>query len=299
MTDFSRSKFSRPNGDRALSAFTITVCSGKGGTGKSTVAALLARSLSEFDQQVAIVDCDFGVGDAATLANASIEIGSEDLFAGRATLEAAARQLSPNLWLIGTRPGARFDAAVATPTLAEALDQLESRFDVVIFDTAAAIDSLTLNLIGRCNRAIVVTTPRISAIADSYVQLKQVSESLRRPKAALIINQAMSEAEGEQALIKFIEMSEKFLGLGVDPLLWLPTDAQLAHLADNQGLYRPSAASIQSVKNLHSVAKAIHQKEITQPRRALSRRSFTPAAFDLKSVAAFDDREVTVHFSQE
>lgn len=290
---------SRILNQRPLRAFTLTVCSGKGGTGKSTIAALLARTFAETDQRVALVDCDFGVGDVATMANLEIVDGSEDLLEGRRSVEETSRQVSPNLWLIGTKHGSQFVSKGNESSIQSAFEALEHSFDIVIFDTAAAIDGLTLQLISRSDRSIVVTTPRVSAIADSYVQLKQATELIAPPRVSLIVNQSMSETEGEQAMIKFIEMVEKFLGLPIDPLVALPTDPQLTHLADNQALYRPGSNMLQSVKNLHRAAKTIQEKEITKPRKALSLASHLPQAFDLKSVAAFDDREVTVHSYQE
>jgi len=286
---------SRLLNQRPLRAYTITVCSGKGGTGKTTIASLLARSLAEFDQRVVLVDCDFGIGDVATLANVDLSYGSEDFFVGAQYLDAVTRQLSPNLWLIGTKPGASANGINETASLQRSFDELEQNFDVVIFDTAAVIDGFTLQLIAHSDRCLTVTSPRISAIADTYAQLKQAKELIADPNVSLIINQALSEVDGEHAMIKFIEMAEKFLNLRIDPLLTLPLDPQLTHLADNQGIYRSSAISLQSVKNLHRAAKTIQEKEISKPRKALSLASHASGAIDLKSVAAFDDREVTVH----
>ena len=42
-------------------ARVIVITSGKGGVGKSTVTALLGKSLAKLQKRVALIDCDLGL----------------------------------------------------------------------------------------------------------------------------------------------------------------------------------------------------------------------------------------------
>ncbi len=102
-------------------AFYATVCSGKGGVGKSTIAVLLASRLADAGYRTLLIDADCGLGDLATLTNSIVRRGFESVLAGTATLEEATVKIGPRLWLIGTEAGARLSGQ--TPELT-GLEQL-------------------------------------------------------------------------------------------------------------------------------------------------------------------------------
>lgn len=148
--------------------FVIT--SGKGGVGKTTTSANIGAGLAKLDKKVILIDTDIG------LRNLDVVMGLEnrivyhlvDVIEGRCRLKQALihDQRFPNLYLL---PSAQTkDKTAVTPMQMKKLtDQLKEDYDYVLLDCPAGIEQGFFNAIAGADKAIVVTTPEISAIRDA------------------------------------------------------------------------------------------------------------------------------------
>ncbi|MHB1653662.1 MAG: septum site-determining protein MinD [Desulfitobacteriaceae bacterium] len=168
----------------------IVVTSGKGGVGKTTTSANLGTGLAAAGHKVVLVDTDIG------LRNLDVVMGLEnrivydivDVTSGNCRLRQALikDKRFENLYLL---PAAQTkDKTSVSPEQMKVLSQeLKAEFDYAIIDCPAGIEQGFKNAIAGADRAIVVTTPEMSAVrdADRIIGLLEASE-LRNPK--LIIN---------------------------------------------------------------------------------------------------------------
>jgi septum site-determining protein MinD len=168
----------------------IVVTSGKGGVGKTTTSANLGTGLAQLGYKVALVDADIG------LRNLDVVLGLEnrivyditDVTGGHCRLRQALikDKRFDSLFLL---PAAQTkDKTSVQPEEMKVLcEELSMEFDYVIIDCPAGIEQGFKNAIAGANKAIVVTTPEISAVrdADRIIGLLEANE-LRDPK--LIIN---------------------------------------------------------------------------------------------------------------
>ncbi|MFZ5631795.1 MAG: septum site-determining protein MinD [Bacillota bacterium] len=168
----------------------IVVTSGKGGVGKTTTTANIGTGLAQMGCKVALVDADIG------LRNLDVVMGLEnrivyditDVTGGHCRLRQALikDKRYEGLFLL---PAAQTkDKTAVTPAqMKELCENLSQEFDYVIVDCPAGIEQGFRNAIAGANRAIVVTTPEVSAVrdADRIIGLLEAAE-LRDPK--LIIN---------------------------------------------------------------------------------------------------------------
>lgn len=148
--------------------FVIT--SGKGGVGKTTTSANIGAGLAKLDKKVILIDTDIG------LRNLDVVMGLEnrivyhlvDVIEGRCRLKQALihDQRFPNLYLL---PSAQTkDKTAVTPMQMKKLtEQLREDYDYVLLDCPAGIEQGFFNAIAGADKAIVVTTPEISAIRDA------------------------------------------------------------------------------------------------------------------------------------
>lgn len=148
--------------------FVIT--SGKGGVGKTTTSANIGAGLAKLDKKVILIDTDIG------LRNLDVVMGLEnrivyhlvDVIEGRCRLKQALihDQRFPNLYLL---PSAQTkDKTAVTPMQMKKLtDQLREDYDYVLLDCPAGIEQGFFNAISGADKAIIVTTPEISAIRDA------------------------------------------------------------------------------------------------------------------------------------
>jgi septum site-determining protein MinD len=168
----------------------IVVTSGKGGVGKTTTSANIGTGLASMGYKVALVDTDIG------LRNLDVVLGLEnrivfdivDVVTGNCRLRQALikDKRFEGLHLL---PAAQTKdkTAVVEDQMRTLCAELKSEFDYVIIDCPAGIEQGFRNAIAGAEKAIVITTPEVSAVrdADRIIGLLEAAE-LKNPK--LLIN---------------------------------------------------------------------------------------------------------------
>lgn len=168
----------------------IVITSGKGGVGKTTTSANVGTGLAKLDKKVVLIDTDIG------LRNLDVVMGLEnrivynlvDVIEGncRAKQAMIKDKRCPNLYLLPSAQ-TRDKTAVTPEQMVKLIDELREEFDYIILDCPAGIEQGFKNAIAGADRAIVVTTPEVSAIrdADRIIGLLEANE-IR--KTDLIVN---------------------------------------------------------------------------------------------------------------
>ena len=168
----------------------IVITSGKGGVGKTTTTANIGTGLAALGKKVVLVDTDIG------LRNLDVVMGLEnrivydivDVTSGNCKLRQALikDKRFEGLFLL---PAAQTKdkSAVNQEQMQKLCDDLKAEFEFVIIDCPAGIEQGFRNAIAGAERAIVVTTPEISAVrdADRIIGLLEAAE-LREPE--LVVN---------------------------------------------------------------------------------------------------------------
>ena len=169
----------------------IVITSGKGGVGKTTTTANLGTALALQGKKVCLVDTDIG------LRNLDVILGLEnriiydlvDVVEGRCKVHQALvkdKRFEDGLFLL---PAAQTTDknAVNPEQMKTLITDLKRDYDYILIDCPAGIEQGYKNAVAGADRAIVVTTPEISAVrdADRIIGLLE-QEDIEPPK--LIIN---------------------------------------------------------------------------------------------------------------
>ncbi len=170
----------------------IVITSGKGGVGKTTTSANVGTALALQGKRVCLVDTDIG------LRNLDVVMGLEnriiydlvDVVQGRCKIHQALvkdKRFEDLLYLL---PAAQTldKTAVEPEQMKKLVTELKQDYDYVIIDCPAGIEHGYKNAIAGADKAIVVTTPEISAVrdADRIIGLLEKEEGIESPK--LVIN---------------------------------------------------------------------------------------------------------------
>ena len=212
----------------------IVITSGKGGVGKTTTSANLGCGLAVLGKKVALVDADIG------LRNLDVVMGLEnrivydlvDVVEGNCRLKQALikDKRYSGLFLL---PAAqtRDKDAVSPEQMQKLCDSLkEEGFDFIIIDCPAGIEQGFKNAIAGADRAVVVTTPEVSAVrdADRIIGLLEAN-GLNNPM--LILNRLRIDLVQRGDMMNIQDVTEI---LAVDILGVVPDDEAIV-IATNKG----------------------------------------------------------------
>ncbi|MBQ3761811.1 MAG: septum site-determining protein MinD [Clostridia bacterium] len=140
----------------------IVVTSGKGGVGKSTVAANIAYGLAFDKRKVLLVDMDSGLRSLDLMFGAENELVFDltDVLDGICTVKQALFpvKMRPGLFLLPASQNSG-SASLSPADIRSLLEKLKESFDYIILDCPAGIERGFRNAVSPAGCAILVITP--------------------------------------------------------------------------------------------------------------------------------------------
>lgn len=211
----------------------IVITSGKGGVGKTTTTANIGTGLALSGKKVALVDADIG------LRNLDVVMGLEnrivydiiDVVEGNCRLKQALIKDKgyKDLFLL---PAAqtRDKDSVSPEQMQKLCNSLREEFDYIVIDCPAGIEQGFKNAIAGADRAIVITTPEVSAVrdADRIIGLLEANE-LRNPM--LVLNRIKMDMVKRGDMMNLEDVLEI---LAIDVLGVVPDDESII-ISTNKG----------------------------------------------------------------
>ncbi|KXZ40161.1 septum site-determining protein MinD [Alkalithermobacter thermoalcaliphilus JW-YL-7 = DSM 7308] len=238
----------------------IVITSGKGGVGKTTTTANLGTALSLAGKKTVVVDADIG------LRNLDVVMGLEnrivydivDVVEGTCRLKQAIikDKRFENLYLL---PAAqtRDKNAISPDQMKKLCDDLRESFEYVLIDCPAGIEQGFKNAIAGADKAIVVTTPEISAVrdADRIIGLLEAND-LENPK--LVINRIRPEMVKRGDMMNMDDIIDI---LAIDLIGIVPDDESIV-ISTNKG--EPAVVDSKSVAGqaYKNICKRIMGEEV-------------------------------------
>ena len=211
----------------------IVITSGKGGVGKTTTTANLGAGLSKLDKKVVVIDTDLG------LRNLDVVMGLEnlivynlvDVIEGTCRLKQALirDKRYENLYLLPSAQ-TKDKTAISPGQMKKLTSELKEEFDYILLDCPAGIEQGFMNAIAGANRAIIVTTPEVSAIRDAD-RIIGLLEANHLNKMDLIINRIRIDMVKHGDMMTVDDVTEI---LSIPLIGALPDDEQVV-IGTNQG----------------------------------------------------------------
>lgn len=147
----------------------IALCSGRGGVGKTSVAAVACVQAAAWGMRACLLDLDLSCGNAHSLFGVTRGSDLARLVATEGPLSAVASRLSqtvaPGVSVVGPceRPE---DAELVAPRASELIDVLASEFDLVVVDTSATFTDAVAQAAQAADRLVLVSDGRAGSIAS-------------------------------------------------------------------------------------------------------------------------------------
>ena len=197
----------------------LVVTSGKGGVGKTNVAANLAITLSRSHRQrVVLIDADLGLANVDLMLGLQPRWNLSHVFSGERRIEEVIAAGPDEVAFVPGASGLGRLADLADwqrRTLLEQLSKLENRADYLLVDTGAGIGRTVITLASAADECLVVTTPEPPSMTDAYATLKIISRQGQRPRLHLLVNMVGSRQEARRVYERIAAVARKFLGVEV------------------------------------------------------------------------------------
>ncbi len=257
-------------------ARVITVTSGKGGVGKSSVSVNLAITLSRLGNRVMILDADFGLANVEIMLGVHPQYNLADLMFHGKNIKDIIAYGPENVGFISGGSGINEMANLTREQvfhLIQKMSELDQLADVIIVDTGAGIGNSVLEFVAASEEVLLVATPEPTSITDAYALLKSLNRcpSYRPGKTLvkMIANQVRSGKDADELFEKIGLVVNKFLNIEVEYLGAIPYDPNMSKAIMRQAPITLGEPNSSTAKCIRKIADKLENKETEEPGRRM------------------------------
>jgi len=238
----------------------ISVSSGKGGVGKSSLSVNLAVTLSRLGVRVLVVDADFGLANVDVMLGVTSRYDVSYFLRGEKTLHEIIQLGHEGVRFISGGSGVNDLINMGEEQMAALISgivHLEAPIDIIILDTGAGINENVLRLTLASTETIIVTTPEPTAILDAYALVKTIVKRDASHPLHVLINKCEGKKEAQRVQEGFIEVVGRHLGKNVNPLGLIMYNHDVPMSIKRQVPLSVSDPGSATAKEIEAIARAI------------------------------------------
>lgn len=236
----------------------LSVTSGKGGVGKTSLSVNIAASLGKEDLRVLLIDADLGLSNVEIMLGVTPSYTLKDVIKNGRAIEEVIINGPYNIDFISGGNGFLELAELSEIEREEILikiHKLEELYDIIIIDTGAGISKNVTAFLTISDEIIVVTNSEPTALTDAYSIIKVITEEKLKQKIGLIINRVKNKNEYQQASDILINTAKKFLGEEIKSLGFVYEDPNVRKTIYKKTpfvIYYPNSVASDCVKEIIS-----------------------------------------------
>jgi len=199
----------------------ISITSGKGGVGKTSMATNIAISLQSKGNRVLLIDADLGLANIDIMLGIAPQYSLEDLYESRVSFPEVLVEGPLGLQVLPAASGVMNLINLSNDqkmVLLEAVDEMADFFDYVLIDTGAGISSNVLYFNAAAQEVLIVTNEEPTAMTDAYAVMKVLNKERRISRFKLLVNEVQTASAAKEVYRKLSTVSDQYLDIGIDYL---------------------------------------------------------------------------------
>ena len=215
----------------------IAVCSGKGGVGKTNVAANMAVALAMNNHDVMLLDADLSLANIDVLLGLQPRFNLSHVVSGDVDLSSSIVDGPRGVSIVPASSGnyAMTDLPSSShAAIIHAFCTLSNQPDTLIVDTAAGISPNVARFVGAAQEAVVVVCDEPSSITDAYALIKVFSRNYAVSRFRVVTNQTANDRDGRELFDKIRRVSDLYLDVVLRHLGNVPHDSYLRRAVQEQ-----------------------------------------------------------------
>lgn len=193
----------------------ISITSGKGGVGKTSISVNMAATMSREGKKVLVIDADLGLSNVEIMLGVTPSYTMRDVIKEGKSIEEIIINGPFNIDFISGGNGFLELAELSDIEREEILlkiQKIDELYDIIIIDTGAGISKNVTAFLEISDEVLVVTTSEPTALTDAYSIIKVLHECKIKQEIGLVINRVKNKNEYQQASDILINTAKKFLG---------------------------------------------------------------------------------------
>lgn len=215
----------------------IAVSGGKGGVGKTNVSLNTAIALGQLGQRVLVLDADLGLANVDVMLGLRVKRNLSHVLSGECELDDIIIEGPAGINIIPATSGSQ-SMVDLTPAehagLIRAFSDMNTKFDVLIVDTAAGISDMVLSFCRASQDVMLVVCDEPTSITDCYALMKLLSRDHGVFKFKVVANMVRTPREGQQLFGKLSKVTDRFLDVALELVAVIPFDENIRNAVRKQ-----------------------------------------------------------------
>ncbi|MHB9291643.1 putative flagellar biosynthesis protein FlhG [Hollandina sp. SP2] len=243
----------------------ITVTSGKGGVGKTSISVNMALAYARMGKKVVVMDADLGLANVNVMLNTIPKFNLYHVMRKQKTMKEILWETDYGISIVAGASGLSKIANLTEDERQYFINELDSlsEADIIIIDTSAGVSSNVLDFIAAADDAVIIATPEPTAITDAYGITKIIAteyESLTMG-LKLVVNQVRSVAEAKKVADRMTHIAGQFLNIRIDYLGFIYDDAMVSQAVLRQKPFMVLDAKCKASLCVQHIAERMEKHE--------------------------------------
>lgn len=246
-------------------ASVVAVTSGKGGVGKTHIAANLGIMLAKQGRRTCLIDADHGLANINLILGLAATQPPKNLFEPDCDLIDVMIKTDYGVDVLPSYSGISQTTIEGQPDQAQIFqlfERLKPHYDVIIVDTSAGIDKNVKNYLSAADHALLIINSEPTSLTDAFGLVRKMKNI--QPFYNIIINRVSNAAAATAIYKRFAGAVRKYIGAQLGAIGYISEDSFVSAAVLSQTpvvSYSPSCLASQSIKR---IARSLSKKIIEQ-----------------------------------
>lgn len=241
---------------------TITICSGKGGVGKSVLTANLAASVADNGSNVFILDSVRDLPNQQIIFGVEPPIRLSSVMSGKVDLKAALYNVRENTSLLVDSPFEIDDNQEIVCDLNDIVTAAKKLdlYDYLFIDTPTGLSDQLISFCYMSDLVIILITDEPTSLLDAYGLVKVLVNYIKPEKIALLVNNVIDSEDATEVSQKLNMATNQFLNINLDVLGFVPYSRSVRLSIQRQELLTDIFAEDDAAISVREIASIIESK---------------------------------------
>ncbi|RWZ58214.1 ParA family protein [Halobacillus fulvus] len=251
----------------------VTVCSTKGGVGKTSFVVNIAASFEKKTKRVLVIDLDLQFGDVAMFFNKKAsktiyEWGKENAGNRRkVSLEPYVSKVSEYIDFLAAPKRPEFSEAIEDSHIRKLIDQAKAEYDIVLVDTAPFMEGVILTALEKSDQIFLLTMLDLPTLKNTNRFMETLESLNMKDKVKIVISRDL-----KKKMLKD-KTAEKILHTSV--YMTIPDAAKIVIPSVNEG--RPFVRDYPKAKISKVICKVVQDLDPSEEKEPVKKWMHKPA----------------------